>query len=363
MTSRPIKDVDGLVREGLVAPKDAAALTTVAERFQIGVSGHLVGRLRREGLRRQFVPDPRELVIAPEELEDPIGDAAYSPTPGIVHRYPDRALLMPTTLCAVYCRFCFRREVVGDPAHTLDDAALARALAYLAARREIWEVILTGGDPLVLSPRRLGRIVAALAEIDHVQTLRIHSRVPVTNPERITPALLTALRGRLPVTVVIHTNHVDELSVEARAACARLVDAGVPLRSQTVLLRGVNDSVAALEALMRGLVASRVMPYYLHLLDRARGTSHFRVPIEVAQRLVRELRGRVSGLCQPTLVLDIPGGHGKVPVGPAYLEGRTGRYTVTDVRGQTHAYVESGAGAVESAVDAALPSTGSRRGG
>lgn len=344
MTSRPIKDVDGLVREGLVAPKDAAALTTVAERFQIGVSGHLVGRLRREGLRRQFVPDPRELVIAPEELEDPIGDAAYSPTPGIVHRYPDRALLMPTTLCAVYCRFCFRREVVGDPAHTLDDAALARALAYLAARREIWEVILTGGDPLVLSPARLGPLLRALDDIPHVRVLRVHSRVPLVAPERVNEALLEALRTRAALYVALHANHAREFTPEGSAACARLVDAGVPMLSQTVLLRGVNDSVEALSGLMRAFVERRVRPYYLHLLDTAEGTAHFRVPLEEAQALLRALRGSVSGLAQPTLVLDIPDGFGKVPIGPTHVFREADGYEVIDPWGERHRYEEPPAG-------------------
>ena len=283
---------------------------------------------------RQFVPDPREGEVAAEERADPIGDDAFSPVKGIVHRYPDRVLLKPLLACPVYCRFCFRREAVGKTNSTLSAAELEAAFAYIAAHEEIWEVILTGGDPMALSPRRLGAILARLEAIAHVEVIRIHTRVPVVDPKRVSAALVGAVTRDKPVYVAIHCNHPDEITDAARRALARLADAGIPLLSQTVLLKGVNDDAATLEALFRALVRNRVKPYYLHHADLARGTSHFRTAIADGQALMAALRGRVSGLAQPTYVLDIPGGHGKVPIGPCYVA--NGR--VTDPHGCVHTY-------------------------
>ena len=229
---------------------------------------------------------------------------------------------MATHACAVYCRFCFRRETVGPTAaKSLSPKALDAALAYIAARPEIWEVILTGGDPLILSPRRLAALMQRLSAIDHVKVIRLHSRVPAADPGRITPALVEALKASgKAVYVALHADHPRELTSAARAACAKLVDAGIPMLGQTVLLAGVNDDPETLGALMRAMVESRIKPYYLHHPDHAPGTSHFRTSIAEGQAVMRGIRGRFSGLCQPTYVLDIPGGHGKVPIGPAYLE-------------------------------------------
>jgi lysine 2,3-aminomutase len=289
-------------------------------------------------IARQFVPDPREGLAAEGEVADPIGDGAHSPVEGIVHRYPDRVLLTPVLTCPAYCRFCFRRETVGDGA--LGAAALEAALDYIRGHREIWEVILSGGDPLILSPRRLAAIVGALDAISHVETVRIHTRVPVADPARITEALVAALTAETPVWVVLHCNHPRELAAEARAACARLVGAGIPMLSQTVLLKGVNDDAATLEALFRALVRNRVKPYYLHHLDKARGTGHFRTALAEGQALMRRLRGNLSGLAIPTYMLDIPGGHGKAPAGPCYLSAdpASGGWTVEDPAGGRHAY-------------------------
>jgi lysine 2,3-aminomutase len=270
---------------------------------------------------KQFRPHVDELRVEAYEVADPIGDDAHSPVPGIVHRYPDRVLLKPVAQCVVYCRFCFRRERVG-PGHgaPLSDDQLTTALAYIRTHPEIWEVILSGGDPLILSPRRLGHIFGALSRIDHVGTVRLHTRVPVVAPDRITPALIETLKScGKAVWVAIHVNHADELTDAARAAIGRLVDSGVPLVSQTVLLAGINDSVAALDQLLRRLVELRVKPYYLHHLDAAPGTSRFRRSIAAGREIVSSLRGSLSGLAQPTYVLDLPGGAGKVPVGPTYL--------------------------------------------
>ena len=238
-----------------------------------------------------------------------------------MHRYPDRVLLKLVNVCAVYCRFCFRREMVGPGKQMLSPGKLDAALAYIEAHPQIWEVILTGGDPLVLSARRLGEVVRRIAAIDHVKIVRLHTRLPVVAPEKITPALVRALKAPGKTTyVALHANHPRELTPAVRAACARIVDGGIPMVSQSVLLHGVNDDAATLEALMRAFVECRIKPYYLHHADLAPGTSHFRTTIEDGQALMRALRGRVSGLAQPTYVLDIPGGYGKVPVGPGYVD-------------------------------------------
>jgi lysine 2,3-aminomutase len=224
-------------------------------------------------------------------------------------------------VCTVYCRFCFRREMVGPGKQMLAADKIDAALAYLRSRPEIWEVILTGGDPLVLSARRLAEIIKRIAAIEHVKIIRFHTRLPVVAPDKITPSLIRAMRAPGKTTyVALHANHPRELTPPARAACARIIDAGIPMVSQSVLLRGVNDDVETLSALMRAFVECRIKPYYLHHGDLAPGTSHFRIPIAEGQALMRALRGRISGLAQPTYVLDIPGGYGKVPVGPNYVD-------------------------------------------
>ena len=287
-------------------------------------------------IARQFVPDVRELDVTAEERADPIGDHAKSPVRGLVHRYRDRVLLKIVGVCPVYCRFCFRREMVGPAAEAnLTADEIAAALDYIRAHPEIWEVILTGGDPFVLSPRRMEEITRALDAIPHVKIIRWHTRVPVVAPERVTAEAVSALGSSgKTVYVVLHANHPRELTPAARAAIARLVDAGIPVLSQSVLLRGVNDDADTLEALMRAFVEARVKPYYLHHGDLAPGTSHFRTTLAEGQALMHALRQRVSGLAMPTYVLDIPGGHGKVPVGPAYLDGA--HETVADPRGRLH---------------------------
>ena len=322
----------GLIAAGRVRESDS-----VARRYAVAVTPQIANLIvpgaADDPIARQYLPDGRELRRAPEERDDPIGDDAHSPLPGLVHRYPDRVLLMPTTACPVYCRFCFRRERVGHGATTMTAAEIDEALAYISARPGIREAILTGGDPMILSPRRLGDILRRLAAIETVEVLRIHSRVPVADPARIDDAMIAALRQRAPVYVLVHCNHPREIDPKAARALAALADAGVPLLAQTVLLKGVNDDADTLEALFRALVRHRVRPYYLHHPDLAPGTAHFRLPIEEGQALVRALRGRISGLCQPTYVIDLPGGYGKVPVGPVFRDGEGG---LRDWRGAVH---------------------------
>jgi lysine 2,3-aminomutase len=337
-----LRSLDALEREGLLSPDPR--LEAAAQSMAIAVTPEMAALINRADLvhdpiARQFVPSVAETEVAPEELADPIGDEFRSPVKGIVHRYPDRVLLKPLHVCPVYCRFCFRREKVGPGGEALSADELDAALAYIRARPEIWEVILTGGDPLMMAPRRLGRLLAALDAIPHVAVIRIHSRVPVADPGRITEELVAALRPRRAgVWLGVHCNHARELTADARTALARLANAGLPLIAQTVLLKGVNDDVETLEQLMRALVAARVKPYYLHHPDLVRGTSHFRVSIADGQALMKALRGRLSGLAQPTYVLDVPGGHGKVPVGPSYLGDDPDALTVQDAFGGSHPY-------------------------
>ena len=281
------------------------------------------------------MPDARELIRDPAERDDPIGDDAMSPVKGLVHRYPDRVLIKLVAVCAVYCRFCFRRERVGPGSGTLSAADFAAAVEYVRERPGIWEVILTGGDPLTLSPRRIAEVTEALAAIDHVKVLRWHTRLPVAAPERVTRAVARALMAEGKTTVVaVHANHPRELTDNARSACRRLAAAGAMLVSQSVLLKGVNDDPETLIELMRAFVEAGVKPYYLHHGDLAPGTSHWRVPIARGQELMRLMRARLSGLATPTYMLDIPGGHGKAPIGPQWIHcGEDGEHVVTDPHG------------------------------
>ncbi len=350
-----LREPADLVAYGLAPATSLPDLEKVAARYAVAITPDMAALIDAsdpdDPIARQFIPNALELAAQTGENADPIGDHAFSPVAGIVHRYPDRVLFKLVHICAVYCRFCFRREMVGPgKASALSREAYREALDYIRAHPEVWEVILTGGDPLMLSPRRLAEIMAELAAVDHVRIIRIHTRVPVADPGRIDGEMVAALKVRGATTwVALHVNHARELTDKARAACADLIDAGIPMVSQSVLLRGVNDNAAALEALMRAFVECRIKPYYLHHGDLAPGTAHLRTTLEQGQQLMRALRGRVSGLCQPDYVLDIPGGHGKSPVGPAYMsqadsffpEGERHletRYRVTDYCGGVHLY-------------------------
>jgi lysine 2,3-aminomutase len=340
-TTRSIRTVDDLIAAGL---SDGAGLDAVAQKYAIAITPTVAALIDpndpHDPMARQFVPDPRELVTTQEEREDPIGDLSHSPVTGIVHRYPDRVLLKAVHVCPVYCRFCFRREMVGPQGlGTLTPTELDAAMNYIAAHEEIWEVILTGGDPLVLSARRLTEILQRFTSMPHVRIVRFHTRVPVVEPERVDKEMVAALKASGKTTyLAVHANHPRELTGEATKALARLADSGIVLVSQSVLLKGVNDDVETLAALMKGFVENRVKPYYLHHPDLAPGTSHFRVGIEEGQALVAALRGRISGLAQPAYILDIPGGYGKAEIGARAISGADGRYTLRDWQGVEHRY-------------------------
>ncbi|SMF32261.1 lysine 2,3-aminomutase [Xaviernesmea oryzae] len=342
--ARSLKTPEDLASAGLIEPARLDGIRAVADRYAIALTPTVVSLIDRadpkDPIARQFVPDPGELLTTPEERLDPIGDHAHSPVKGIVHRYPDRVLMKAVHVCPVYCRFCFRREMVGPEGDgTLSPDELAAALGYIREHADIWEVILTGGDPLVLSPRRLSAIMRGLADIPHVKIVRFHTRVPVVEPDRVDEALIAALReSRKVVYVALHANHPRELTEPARAACARLIDAGFPMVSQTVLLKGVNDDPIVLGELMKAFVETRIKPYYLHHPDLAPGTGHFRLDIAEGQKIVSALRGNISGLCQPTYVLDIPGGHGKAVIGESAARREGGCYSVSDFHGEEHIY-------------------------
>jgi lysine 2,3-aminomutase len=329
-----IRTAPALAEAGLIHHSQTAAIAAVEARYAVAITPVIQALITTPGdpIGLQFVPHPDERETQPHERTDPIGDDALSPIPGIVHRYPDRVLLKPLLLCPVYCRFCFRREHVGPGGGVLTEAETEAAIDYIRARPEIREVILTGGDPLMLSPRRLASLLQSLGAIPHVELLRIHTRVPTTDPSRLTPALAAAMATDTPLWLVIHANHASEFTPEARAAIRLAGQEGIPLLGQSVLLRGVNDSAQALEDLFRAMLRARIKPYYLHQLDPAPGTARFHVPIAEGQAILAALRGRITGLAWPTYVLDIPGGHGKVPIGPTYLD----QTTVHDPWGNPH---------------------------
>ena len=331
-----------LAAAGLIPEGAAEGIDAVRATYSVAIPDRIAALINpsdpNDPIARQFIPDIDELDTSEDELADPIADEKHSPVPGLVHRYPDRVLLMPTLSCPVYCRYCFRRDRVGRAEGTPTPKDMETAFEYIADNKQIKEIILTGGEPLSLSDKKLGDILSRLSDIPHLTNLRIHTRVPVPLPERVTDELIAALNTRLPVWVVLHTNHPRELTPEVADACERLVLGGVPLLSQSVLLRGVNDNVDTLTTLFRRLIELRVKPYYLHHPDRARGTAKFRLTLEEGRELVEKLRGNISGLCQPAYVVDIPGGHGKIPIGQAKKSGSGGDWVLRDFHGNSHRY-------------------------
>ncbi|HUS17619.1 MAG TPA: KamA family radical SAM protein [Chloroflexia bacterium] len=323
-------------------------LTAVLAAYKMGIPPYYLGLIDwddpRDPIRLQAVAAPAELVALPEEMHDPIGDARWSPVPRLTHRYPDRALIYPTYLCSMYCRFCFRKERLNEAEAGFPPDGLAPALEYIATHPAIHEVILTGGDPLMLADDKLAGLLAQLAAIPHLDGIRLHTRVPVTLPMRVTDGLCTALASAKMLWIVTHFNHPRELTPEAIAACEALHRAGARLLNQNVLLKGVNDSAETLAALYRGLVyRAGVKPYYLHHCDMTLGVGQFRTTIDHGLEIMKALRGHVSGLCIPTYVLDIPGGAGKSPLGPSYVRARDGAdWQIESYTGTVHSYRDTG---------------------
>ena len=289
----------------------------------------------------QFLPDERENVILPQELGDPTGDYAHAPLKALVHRHKNRVLLKATMVCAVYCRFCFRREMVGPDGDSITQSDVDQALDYIAEHPEINEVILTGGDPLILSPKKLQDLMQRLQAMPHIRWIRLHSRIPVVSPAKINAEMLAALKGIKTVIIAVHANHAREITAEAGAALARLANNGVVLLGQSVLLKGINNTAEALVNLFETLMTNRVKPYYLHHPDLTAGTSHFRLSFEEGMALMNEIQPLVSGVCMPQYTLDIPGGVTKIAISPDTVQAvpdQPGAYVLRDPMGNTHFY-------------------------
>jgi lysine 2,3-aminomutase len=346
---KTIRKANQLVAAGLVDSLNIKKIEEVMQNFSLSITPQMLEIMnpgendQSDAIRQQFVPNADELKINPSELHDPISDTPYSPIKGLVHRHSDRCLLMPIMACPVYCRFCFRREAVGGGNKALSKVELKNAYCYIESHPEIWEVILTGGEPLILKPKTLAEILISLEAIPSVEVIRIHTRVPVVDSKRITEKMLKALKISKAVYIILHTNHASEFTQDAKDACARIVDSGIPMLSHTVLLKGINDQAETLGELMRTLVKNRIKPYYLHHPDLAKGTSHFRSRIKEGQKIVKDLRSQYSGLCQPTYVLDVPGGYGKVPISEQQIvqisdNGNREIYQIEDCQGNIHFY-------------------------
>jgi lysine 2,3-aminomutase len=313
--------------------------------FPISVTPYYLSLADREDatcpIRRQVVPVAAEGVTAHGDMRDPLGEEDHEVAAELVQRYPDRALLLVSDRCSVYCRFCTRSRMVGAGGGARSLSRLEPALTYLRNHPEVTDVIISGGDPLVMSTQRLVSIVAAVRDIPSVETIRLATRVPVTLPQRITDELLSALRPYHPLWVMTHFNHPKELSDASRRACQMLADAGFPVMNQTVLLKGINDDPAVLAQLFRGLVRQRVRPYYLLQMDPVVGTSHLRTPVHRGRAIMDQLQGRLSGIALPKFIVDTPGGFGKVPAGPDYvLAERDGVTTFRSPRGVAVDYVD-----------------------
>lgn len=316
---------DGLVTPGQLIQHDlvsndlSPALVEIDQNFHIRIPKVFLEEIKQgqHALSKQFIPSKNELIFFPEDLDDPIGDEVFSPVEGVTHRYPDRVLLKPTYMCGVYCRFCFRRHKVSHSEYNLKQNAYDKAIEYIRSKNEIWEVILTGGDPLVMTDSALAKILSDLSSIDHVKIIRIHTRIPSVLPSRISSGLIELFRQtKKAIWIAVHMNSAHEFTNEARNAIDLLVQNGIPLVLQSVLLKDVNDSAESLTQLLRTALECKIKPYYLHYPDLARGTQHFRIPLSQAISLFKGLHGKISGMCLPKLIVDIPGGKGKIAINP-----------------------------------------------
>lgn len=292
-------------------------------------------------IRKQSIPQQYELETAPEEMADPCGEDKKSPVRGLVHRYPDRVLFLVNEMCAMYCRYCTRSRMVGDGHRTLSMQSYNNAFEYIRAHKEIRDVLISGGDPLTLSDRVLEHIIKTLKSIPHVEFVRIGTRIPVTLPQRVTFELVNMLKKYSPVWMSIHFNHPKEVTKRVKFACDLIADSGIPMGSQTVLLKGINDNAATMKKLMHELLKIRVRPYYIYQCDPILGSKHFRTPVSVGIDIMEKLRGHTTGYAVPTYVIDAPGGGGKIPVGPQYIVAHEdGKYTLRNYAGEQYTYVD-----------------------
>ena len=326
-----------------LSSKEEAEINTCLGAFRMAITPYYASLIDpndpNDPVRKQAVPSILETHSDENDLCDPLGEMADSPVPHVVHRYPDRVLLLVTLQCAMYCRHCTRRRAVGEEDKPITEAQLQKAIAYIRAHQEIRDVLISGGDPLTMSTEKIEHIIASLRAIDHVEIIRIGTRVPVVMPMRITQELTDMLRKYHPIWINTHFNHPNELTPESARACAAIVDAGIPLGNQTVLLRGVNDNVDTMKRLLLGLVKMRVRPYYLYQCDLSCGIGHFRTRVEAGIEIMHQLTGNISGYALPKYVIDAPGGGGKIPVGYEYVLSRDDREVVLEnYRGQRYRY-------------------------
>lgn len=324
LLAQRITTVEELAKKIKLTEKEKEEIKKVTSKFRMGISPYYLSLINQNDpncpIRKQAVPSINELCVRKEELVDPLGDEKRSPIKGITHRYPDRALIFPTYQCFSYCRHCFRRRIVGQVDETLTQKEIEKALNYIQNHKEIKEIILTGGDPLFLSDKQLSGLLGKLKKIKHLRWLRIHTRAFVTFPYRITPSLVKILKSAKPLYIVVHVNHPKEITPQFKKAVDRVLKTGIPILNQGVLLKGINDNLETLKELSYRLLESGVKPYYLHQCDLAQGISHFRASVKTGIKLLRQLRGFVSGLCIPFYMIDTPGGFGKVPVDYNYVK-------------------------------------------
>jgi lysine 2,3-aminomutase len=328
-----------------LSPEEIEAIEASKGRMATAITPYFAKLMDRNDsncpIRRQAIPTMAEFHFSPADLLDPCAEDENSPVYGLVHRYPDRALLLVTDKCAVYCRYCTRRRMVGSSEKCITEEDLDEAIAYIQATKKVRDVLISGGDPLLLEDDHLERIVAKVRKIPHVEIIRIGTRVPVTLPQRITPRLASILKKYHPLWISIHFTHPKEITKEVRRACATLAEAGIPLGSQTVLLRGINDRPLVMKRLMHELLKIRVRPYYIYQCDLAMGTEHFRTPIAVGINIIEKLRGHTTGYAVPSFVIDAPGGGGKIPVAPTYLISQDkGKVVLRNYQGKVFEYQE-----------------------
>ena len=346
--SHRITSVDQLKKVLPLSEKEQHDIETCLGAFRMAITPYYASLIDpndpNDPIRMQAVPSILETHPDPNDLADPLGEQADSPVPHVVHRYPDRVLLLVTLQCSMYCRHCTRRRVVGEEDRVITEAALQKAVAYIRSNEQIRDVLISGGDPLTMSTAKLEHIIALLRSIDHVEIVRIGTRVPVVMPMRITRELTDMLRKYHPIWINTHFNHPKELTADAARACAAIVDAGIPLGNQTVLLKGINDDAETMKKLLLGLVKMRVRPYYLYQCDLSCGIGHFRTRVETGVEIMHALTGNISGYALPKYVIDAPGGGGKIPVGYEYVISKDDREVVLEnYEGKRYRYPQPGA--------------------
>jgi lysine 2,3-aminomutase len=328
-----------------LSPEEIEAIEASKGRMATAITPYFAKLMDRNDsncpIRRQAIPTMAEFHLSPADLFDPCAEDENSPVHGLVHRYPDRVLLLVTDKCAVYCRYCTRRRMVGSSEKCITPQELDEAVAYIQATKKVRDVLISGGDPLLFEDDHLESILAKVRKVPHVEIIRIGTRVPVTLPQRITPSLTAMLKKYHPLWISIHFSHPKEITKETRRACAMLAEVGIPLGSQTVLLRGINDRPVVMKRLMHELLKIRVRPYYIYQCDLAMGTEHFRTPIAVGINIIEKLRGHTTGYAVPSFVIDAPGGGGKIPVGPTYMISQDkGKMVLRNYQGKVFEYQE-----------------------